>query len=52
MHGFRAAVVNELFRQGANPVHVQRLLRHEDLSTTMGYLDPDTLEIENLVRNL
>ncbi|MEC8545141.1 MAG: hypothetical protein VXY89_16490 [SAR324 cluster bacterium] len=52
MHGFRAAVVNELLRQGASPVHVQRLLRHEDLSTTMGYLDPDALEIENLVRNL
>ena len=52
MHGFRAAVVTELLRQGASPVHVQLLLRHEDLSTTMGYLDPDALEIENLVKKL
>ncbi len=52
LHGFRAGVATELLRQGASPVHVQRLLRHEDLGTTMGYLDPDALEIENLVRNL
>ena len=52
MHGFRAVVVTELLRQGASPVHVQLLLRHEDLSTTMGYLDPDALEIENLVKIL
>ena len=52
MHGFLAAVVHELLRQEASPVHVQRLLRYEDLSTTMGHLDPDALEIENLVRNL
>ena len=52
MHGFRAAVVTELLRQGASPVHVQLLLRHEDLSTTMGYLEPAALEIENLVKNL
>ena len=52
MHGFRAALVIELLRQGAIPVHVQWLLRHEDLSTTMGYINPDTLEIENLVKGL
>ena len=52
MHGFRAAVITGLLRQGASSVHVQRLLRHEDLSITMGYLDPDALEIENLVKNL
>ena len=52
MNGFRAALVTELLRQGVCPVHVQRLLRHEDLSTTMGYLDPDALEIENLVKGL
>jgi integrase len=52
LHGFRAGVATELLRQGASPVHVQRLLRHEDLSTTMGYLDPDALEIENLVKGL
>ena len=52
LHGFRAGVATELLRQGASPVHVQRLLRHEDLSTTMGYLDPDALEIEDLVKNL
>ena len=52
MHGFRAALVTELLRQGAIPVHVQWLLRHEDLSTTMGYLDPDALKIENLVKGL
>ena len=52
LRGFRVGVATELLRQGASPVHVQRLLRHEDLSTTMGYLDPDALEIENLVRNL
>ena len=45
-------VATKLLRQGASPVHVQRLLKHEDLSTTMGYLDPDALEIENLVKNL
>ena len=49
MHGFRSSVTE--FGQGASPVHVQLLLRHEDLPT-MGYLDPDTLEIENLVKNL
>ena len=52
LHRFRAGVAAELLRQGASPVHVQRLLRHEDLSTTMGYLDPDALEIKNLVKNL
>ena len=52
MHGFRAALVTELLRQGASPVHVQWLLRHEDLSTTMGYLDPNALKIENLVKGL
>jgi hypothetical protein len=31
LHGFRAGVATELLRQGASPVHVQRLLRHEDL---------------------
>ena len=46
-HGFKAGVATELLRQGASPVHVQRLLRHEDLSTTMGYLDSNALEIEN-----
>ena len=52
LHGFRAGVATELLRQGASPVHVQRLLRHEDLSTTMGYLDPDALEIQELVSKL
>ena len=52
MHRFRAALVTELLRRGASPVHVQWLLRHEDLSTTMGYLDPDALKIENLVKGL
>lgn len=52
LHGFRAGVATELLRQGASPVHVQRLLRHEDLSTTMGYLDPDALDIEQLVSKL
>lgn len=52
LHGFRAGVATELLRQGASRVHVQRLLRHEDLSTTMIYLDANALEIENLVRNL
>ena len=52
LHGFRAGVATKLLRQGASLVHVQRLLRHEDLSTTMGYLDPNELEIENLVKNL
>ena len=51
-HGFRAGVATQLLRQGASPVHVEQWLRHEDFSTTMGYLDPDALEIENLVRNL
>ena len=52
MHRFRAALVTELLRRGASPVHVQWLLRHEDFSTTMGYLDPDALKIENLVKGL
>ena len=52
LYGLRAGVATELLRQGASPVHVERWLRHEDFSTTMGYLDPDALEIENLVRNL
>jgi integrase/recombinase XerC len=52
LHGFRAGVATELLRQGASPVHVQRLLRHEDLATTMGYLDPDALEIQELVSKL
>ena len=52
LHDFRAGVAIELLRQGASPVHVQWLPRHEDLSTTMQYLDPDALEIENLMRNL
>ncbi len=52
LHGFRAGVATELLRQGASPVHVQRLLRHESINTTMGYLDPEALEIQNLVKNL
>ena len=52
LHGFRAGAATELPRQDASPVHDQRLLRYENAGTTRGYLDPDALEIENLVRNL
>ena len=51
-HGFRATVATELLAAGESPVLVQKLLRHQQLTTTLGYLNSQTVEVQNLVNRL
>ena len=52
LHGFRATVATELLAAGESPVLVQKLLRHQQLTTTLSYLNSQTLEVQNLVNRL
>ena len=52
LHGFRATVATELLAAGESPVLVQKLLRHQQLTTTLGYLNSQTVEVQNLVNRL
>ena len=52
LHGFRATVATELLAAGESPVLVQKLLRHQQLTTTLGYLNSQTVEVQNLVNKL
>jgi len=53
LHSFRSTVATELlFGESANPVHVQMLLRHESIQTTMSYLNSDHLQQVDLVNKL
>jgi len=53
LHSFRSTVATELLSgESANPVHVQMLLRHESIQTTMSYLNSDHLQQVDLVNKL
>ena len=52
LHGFRATVATELLAAGESPVLVQKLLRHQQLTTTLGYLNSQTVEVQSLVNRL
>ena len=49
LHGFRASVASQLLNSGASPVAVQALLRHANIQTTMGYHNPDGLDLAGLL---
>ena len=44
-HGFRATVISNLLNKGTPAVAVKMLARHADLSTTLGYFNPDDGEL-------
>jgi len=53
LHSFRSTVATELLSgESSNPVHVQMLLRHESIQTTMSYLNSDHLQQVDLVNKL
>ena len=52
LHGFRATVATELLAAGESPVLVQKLLRHQQLTTTLSYLNSQTVEVQDLVNKL
>jgi len=52
LHGFRATVATELLAAGESPVLVQKLLRHQQLTTTLGYLNVGEVEVQELVNKL
>lgn len=51
-HGFRATVATELLAAGESPVLVQTLLRHQQISTTLGYLNTQEVRVQGLVDRL
>lgn len=53
LHSFRSTVATELLAgESSNPVHVQKLLRHQSIQTTMSYLNSDHLQQVDLVNQL
>jgi integrase len=53
LHGFRATLATQLTdMDNANIYHVQQLLRHASITTTMGYVNKQHQEISNLVNQL
>jgi integrase len=53
LHSFRSTVATELLAgDSANPVQVQKLLRHQSIQTTMSYLNTDHLQQIDLVNQL
>ena len=53
LHSFRSTVATELLAgDSANPVQVQKLLRHQSIQTTMSYLNSDHLRQVDLVNQL
>jgi integrase len=53
LHSFRSTVATELLSgENSNPVHVQKLLRHQSIQTTMSYLNSDHLQQVDLVNQL
>ena len=53
LHSFRSTVATELLSgESSNPVHVQMLLRHESIQTTMSYLNSGHLQQVDLVNKL
>ena len=53
LHSFRSTVATELLAgDSANPVQVQKLLRHQSIQTTMSYLNSDHLQQVDLVNQL
>ena len=53
LHSFRSTVATELLAgDSANPVQVQKLLRHQSIQTTMSYLNSDHMKQVDLVNQL
>ena len=53
LHSFRSTVATELLAgDSANPVQVQKLLRHQSIQTTMSYLNSEHLQQVDLVNKL
>jgi len=53
LHSFRATVATELANKpGTNVVHVQDLLRHKSIATTMSYVRIKDIEQQNLVNQI
>ena len=50
LHGFRSTVNTNLLDNGATPQEVQGLARHEKLATTMGYYNPQSLNVAKMLQ--
>ena len=50
LHGFRSTVITNLLDRGATPQEVQGLARHEKLATTMGYYNPQSLNVAKMLQ--
>ncbi len=50
-HGFRATVISNLLNKGTPAVAVKMLARHADLSTTLGYFNPDDGELRKHIES-
>lgn len=52
IHSIRAGGITELIEKSGDPAKVQQLARHSSILTTMGYVDPKALTLQNLVEDL
>lgn len=53
IHGFRSTLATQLAsKKGTNLLHVQKILRHRDISTTMGYVKDDDLQTKQILDDL
>ena len=51
-HAFRHGYATNLLHANANPVHVQKLLGHANLSTTLKYIHVEKDDLVNAVKKL
>lgn len=53
LHGYRHTFATNLLADSSvSPVHVQKLMGHKDLSTTMRYLNRDHITLEDTIKKL
>lgn len=52
LHGIRAYVITRLLEMGFSPVWVQHLVGHEDIQTTLGYMNKSKLSLRTMIDSL
>lgn len=51
-HSFRRYFATRLYRQGIGPVEIKELLGHEDLNTTLAYIEPSMQTIKERLKGV
>lgn len=51
-HSFRQALITDMAIKGINASVIQHFIGHSDISTTLGYVKPSTLDISNSINGI